>query len=205
VTSVTRDGASEAWTTEGMTNGVRVRIGRAEATLSTGPHDYVIHYRTTRQIGFFADYDELYWNATGNGWTFAIDAAEARITLPQAVPFRQSAFYTGPQGARGQDAAIVEQQPGHIVFRTTRPLPPGSGLTVAAAWAKGVVAEPTASQETGWWLQDHLPGVVAGAGLAAVLAFYAFAWVRFGRDPPRGTIIPLSVPIVVKSTISNIS
>ncbi len=194
VTSVTRDGASEAWTTEGMANGVRVRIGRAEVTLSTGPHDYVIHYRTTRQIGFFADYDELYWNATGTGWTFAIDVAEARITLPQAVPFRQSAFYTGPQGARGQDAAIVEQRPGHIVFRTTRALPAGSGLTVAAAWAKGVVAEPTASQETGWWLQDHLPGVVAGAGLAAVLAFYAFAWFRFGRDPPRGTIIPLFGP-----------
>jgi uncharacterized membrane protein YgcG len=194
VTSVTRDGASEAWTTEGMANGVRVRIGRADVTLSTGPHDYVIHYRTTRQIGFFADYDELYWNATGTGWTFAIDSAEARITLPQAVPFRQSAFYTGPQGARGRDAAIVEQQPGHIVFRTTRALPPGSGLTIAAAWAKGVVAEPTSSQATGWWLQDHLPGVVAGAGLAAVLAFYALTWLRFGRDPPRGTIIPLFGP-----------
>jgi hypothetical protein len=157
VTSVTRDGASEAWTTEGMANGVRVRIGRAEVTLSTGPHDYVIHYRTTRQIGFFADYDELYWNATGTGWTFAIDSAEARITLPQAVPFRQSAFYTGPQGARGQDAVVVAARP-LIVFRTTKALPAGSGLTVAAAWAKGVVAEPTASQETGWWLQDLLPG-----------------------------------------------
>ncbi|HEY4406917.1 MAG TPA: DUF2207 domain-containing protein [Xanthobacteraceae bacterium] len=194
VKSVTRDGADEAWTTEGMANGVRVRIGRAEVTLSTGAHQYVIRYRTTRQIGFFADYDELYWNATGTGWTFAIDSAEARITLPQPVPFRQSAFYTGPQGARGQDAAIVQQQPGHIVFRTTRALPPGSGLTVAAAWAKGVVAPPSASQQTHWWLQDNLPGVVAGIGLVAVLGFYAFAWARFGRDPPRGTIIPLFGP-----------
>jgi uncharacterized membrane protein YgcG len=194
VKSVTRDGTEETWTTEAMANGVRVRIGRAEVTLSTGAHEYVIRYRTTRQLGFFADYDELYWNATGTGWTFAIDSAEARITLPQAVPFRQSAFYTGPQGARGQDAAIVEQQPGHIVFRTTRALPAGNGLTVATAWAKGVVAEPTASQQTNWWLQDNLPGVVAGAGLAVVLAFYGFAWARFGRDPPRGTIIPLFGP-----------
>ena len=173
---------------------MRVRIGRAEANLSTGEHEYVIRYRTTRQIGFFADYDELYWNATGTGWTFAIDSAEARITLPEAVPFRQSAFYTGPQGARGRDAAIVEQRPGHIVFRTTRPLPAGNGLTVAAAWGKGIVDPPTASQQTGWWLQDNLPNVVAGAGLAAVLGFYAFAWLRFGRDPPCGTIIPLFGP-----------
>jgi hypothetical protein len=153
VQSVTRDGADEAWTTEGLANGVRVRIGRAEVNLSTGEHEYVIRYRTTRQIGYFADYDELYWNATGTGWTFAIDSAEARITIPDAVPFRQSAFYTGPQGARGQDAAIVEQRPGHIVFRTTRPLPAGNGLTVAAAWPKGIVAPPSASQQTGWWLR----------------------------------------------------
>jgi uncharacterized membrane protein YgcG len=194
VQSVTRDGADESWTTERLSNGVRVRIGRAEVNLPTGQREYIIRYRTTRQIGFFADYDELYWNATGTGWPFAIDSAEARITLPEAAPFRQSAFYTGPQGARGQNAAIVEQQPGHIVFRTTRALPPGNGLTVAAAWGKGIVAPPTASQQTGWWLQDNLPGAVAGAGLMAVLGFYAFTWLRFGRDPPGGTIIPLFGP-----------
>ena len=194
VQSVTRDGADESWTTERLSNGVRVRIGRAEVNLPTGQREYIIRYRTTRQIGFFADYDELYWNATGTGWPFAIDSAEARITLPEAAPFRQSAFYTGPQGARGQNAAIVEQQPGHIVFRITRALPPGNGLTVAAAWGKGIVAPPTASQQTGWWLQDNLPGAVAGAGLMAVLGFYAFTWLRFGRDPPGGTIIPLFGP-----------
>jgi uncharacterized membrane protein YgcG len=194
VLSVTRDGADENWTTEALANGTRVRIGRAEVALTNGEHEYVIRYRTTRQIGFFADYDELYWNVTGTGWTFAIDAAEARITLPEAVPFRQTAFYTGPQGASGKDATIVEQQPGHIVFRSTRLLPPGNGLTVAAAWQKGVVAAPTASQETGWWLEDNLPSVVAGGGLAAVLVFYAFAWLKFGRDPPRGTVIPLFGP-----------
>ena len=82
VQSVTRDGGSENWTLEGLSNGVRVRIGSADATVSNGPHTYVIKYVTTRQIGFFADYDELYWNATGTGWTFPIDQAEARIALP---------------------------------------------------------------------------------------------------------------------------
>jgi uncharacterized membrane protein YgcG len=194
VQSVTRDGAEENWTTEPLSNGVRVRIGRAEVNLPPGQHEYVIRYRTTRQIGFFSDHDALYWNATGTGWTFAIDSAEARITLPEAVPFGETALYTGPQGATGKDAAIVEQRPGHIVFRTTRPLPAGNGLTVAAAWPKGVVEPPTAGQQTGWWLEDNITGVAAGAGLAGVLVFYAFAWVRFGRDPPRGTIIPLFGP-----------
>ena len=194
VQSVMRDGARENWTTESLSNGVRVRIGNADVTIPNGPHEYVIRYRTDRQIGFFADYDELYWNATGNGWPFTIDSAEARITLPQAVPFRQTALYTGPQGAQGRDAYIVEQSDGHIVFRTTRALPPANGLTVAAAWQKGVVDLPTASQQANWWLIDNLPGVVAGIGLLAVVGFYGFAWLNFGRDPPRGTIIPLFGP-----------
>ena len=191
VQSVMRDGLDERWTTERVANGVRVTIGRPEILLWTGQHEFVIRYRTTRQVGFFASYDELYWNATGNGWAFAIDSAEARITLPQAVPFGQTVLYTGPQGARGQDAAIVERRDGHIVFRTTKPLAPNNGLTVAVAWPKGIVIPPTASE---LWLADNLPGVIAGAGLAAVLAFYAFAWLKVGRDPPRGTIIPLFGP-----------
>ena len=32
------------------------------------------------------------------------------------------------------------------------------------------------------------------AGLAFLLAYYAFAWLRVGRDPPMGTIIPLFGP-----------
>jgi uncharacterized membrane protein YgcG len=191
---VTRDGASENFVTERLSNGVRVRIGSADRLLSDGRHEYVIRYRTTRQIGFFADYDELYWNATGTGWTFAIDQAEARITLPEGVPFRQTALYTGPQGARGQDAAIVEQRPGYIVFRTTKPLPPRNGLTVAAAWQKGVVTPPDAAQQATWLLQDNKALGVAVIGLALVIAYYVFAWWRVGRDPPTGTIIPLFGP-----------
>jgi uncharacterized membrane protein YgcG len=194
VVRVTRDGSPEDYSLENLNNGVRVRIGSANRFISTGRHEYVIKYVTTRQIGFFQDFDELYWNATGSGWNFVIDRAEARITLPEAVPFRQSEFYTGPQGARGRDASIVEQQPGRIVFRTTRPLPPHNGLTVAAAWDKGVVTPPSAAQETRWWLADNLAVPVAIVGLALVLSFYYFAWLRVGRDPPRGTIIPLFGP-----------
>ena len=194
VQSVTRDGRPEMFTTERLRNGVRVRIGRADQTLIHGPHDYVITYRTTRQIGFFPSFDELYWNATGNGWTLTIDSAEARITLPEPVPFEQTALYTGLQGSRDRNARVVEERPGRIVFRTTRPLPPNNGLTVAASWQKGVVTPPTRTEQTRDWLWDNLPLVVSIAGGLLVLAYYWFAWMRVGRDPPRGVIIPLFGP-----------
>ena len=194
VQSVTRDGRSENFALENLANGVRIRIGRASQTLSTGVHEYVIAYRTTRQIGFFQNFDELYWNATGTGWTFAIDRAEARITLPERVPFTQRAIYTGPQGARGRDAEVVEEEPGRIVFRTTRPLPPRNGLTVAAAWAKGIVDPPTSAQLASWWLRDNLALLFAGLGLFLVAGYYLFAWLSVGRDPKRGVVVPLFGP-----------
>ena len=189
---------STARSCTGRPNAYRTACACASAAPDTivayGTHEFVIRYRTTRQIGFFADHDELYWNATGTGWTLPIDVAEARITLPDAVPFTQAAFYTGPQGARGQDAAIVTREPGLIVFRTTRALPARNGLTVAAAWQKGLVSPPSAADQANSWLRDNLPAAVAGLGLIGVVAFYAFAWTRFGRDPPAGTIIPLFGP-----------
>jgi uncharacterized membrane protein YgcG len=191
---VTRNGATEPYALESLGNGVRVRIGSADRLIPRGQHSYVIRYRTTRQIGFFNDYDELYWNVTGNGWVFPIDVAEARINLPDSVPFRQTAIYTGPQGAQGKDARIVEQQPGRIVFRTTRPLPAQHGLTVAAAWQKGVVEPPSGAQLAGYWLADNRGLLTAVAGLVLLVGYYAFAWLRVGRDPPKGTIIPLFGP-----------
>ena len=83
-----------------------------------------IRYTTTRQLGFFESYDELYWNVTGNGWIFPIDRAEVRIRLPQAVPFGpERAFYTGAEGAtrarrRGRfGAARRDRHPHHRAAR----------------------------------------------------------------------------------------
>lgn len=194
VQSVELDGAAEPWSTETMSNGVRIRIGSADRYVSYGPHDYVIRYRTTRQIGFFADFDELYWNATGNDWTFPIEQAEARIRLPDAVPFKQTAVYTGPQGARGKAARIVSQEPGRIVIDTTSALPPGSGLTIAVAWPKGVVTPPSSTTRTTWWVQDNLGSLVAVLATALGIFYFVRAWYRVGRDPPRGTLVPLFSP-----------
>ena len=109
-----------------------------------------------------------------------------RSGRPRSTPARRA--------RQGKNASVVQQQPGRIVFRTTRPLPPRNGLTVAAAWQKGVVEPPTAAQQARYWLEDNRGLVIAVAGLAFLLVYYAFAWLRVGRDPPIGTIIPLFGP-----------
>ncbi|HKO66476.1 MAG TPA: DUF2207 domain-containing protein, partial [Burkholderiaceae bacterium] len=68
VLDVQRDGTPERYNVETLSNGMRVRIGNPQQMLPRGQHTYRISYRTGRQLGFFDQHDELYWNTTGNGW-----------------------------------------------------------------------------------------------------------------------------------------
>jgi uncharacterized membrane protein YgcG len=194
VVSVARDGHPEPYRLMGMRNGERIRIGDADTLLPPGAHVFRIHYRTTRQISFYGDFDELYWNATGNGWTFPIEQVEARITLPRPVPFGKRAVYSGAQGSTAHDAEVVAEQPGRIVFRTTGRLEPAQGLTVAASWRKGIVAEPGAATRLGWALRDNGPLWLAIVGLIAILAYLARTVWRARRNPDRRPIVPLFAP-----------
>jgi uncharacterized membrane protein YgcG len=194
VVGVQRDGADEPWHTERQGNGVRVYMGDADTHVPPGEHVYAIRYRTSRQLGFFKDHDELYWNATGNGWVFPIEVAEARIRLPRPVPFGQRAFYTGPQGSTDRNAEVVSESPGEIVFRTTAPLGPSEGMTVAPSWPKGVVTPPPPPSAGRLWLQDNAPLAAGALALLGLLAYYFVAWRRAGRDPKAGTMVPIFAP-----------
>jgi uncharacterized membrane protein YgcG len=186
----TMDGMSvHAWT-ETIPNGVRVLTGTDEM-IPIGDHRYVIRYSTTRQVGRFKDFDELYWNATGSGWEFPIDVAEARIRLPEAVRFGQRAAYTGGQGSTSSNATVAGEKPGEILFRTTQPLGPREGLTVAVVFPKGVVNAP---DEQKYWLTDYGPLAVGAAGLLGLLGYFFLAWKRVGRDPREGTVVPIFSP-----------
>ncbi|HEX9948324.1 MAG TPA: DUF2207 domain-containing protein [Allosphingosinicella sp.] len=194
VVSARRDGADEPWKTEREGNGVRVYMGDADTRIPPGEHVYELRYRTTRQLGFFGDYDELYWNATGNGWIFPIDVAEARIRLPRPVPFGKRAVYTGPEGATDANGEVVAEAPGDISFRTTAPLGSREGLTVAVAWEKGVVAAPPPASAARAFLRDYAPLAAGALALAGLLAYYFHAWRRAGRDPRPGTVVPIFSP-----------
>ena len=195
VQSVTRDGQTEHYTTERIRGGVRVKIGDADTYVDRGRHTYVLRYTTTRQLGFFEGYDELYWNVTGNGWRFPIDQAEIRIRLPQAVPFGpERAFFTGAQGSTARDAEVVSERPGEIVIRTTARLGPEEGFTVAVRWQKGVVTAPAPPSRARLWFQDYAPPVAAVWALLGLGFFYYYAWKKAGRGPVPGTVVPLFSP-----------
>jgi hypothetical protein len=191
VTSVTLDGHDEPYGTESISNGVRVKIGDKDNFVDTGRHTYVLTYMTNRQVGFFDKYDELYWNATGNGWIFQIDHASATIHLPAGANILQWSAYTGPQGSTMQNATSEKLSEDSIRFATSAALGSYEGLTVAVGFARGAVTPPSDAELRREFILDNASAVVALFGVLALTAFYLIAWWHHGRDPKRGTVIPL--------------
>ncbi|MGB5750273.1 MAG: DUF2207 domain-containing protein [Desulfobacterales bacterium] len=194
VVKVLRDGRQEAYHIEDSPNGKKVYIGRKNVQLKPGTYTYTITYRTDRQLGYFEDFDELYWNVTGNGWSFAIDRASAVVNLPPGAEMIKTAGYTGPFGSKGQDFISDFDEEGNVTFSTTRMLKPREGLTIAVAWPKGFVAEPGTQEKLAYLLKDNRSAAIGAIGLMTLLIYYGISWFRVGKDPAKGAIIPLFSP-----------
>jgi hypothetical protein len=191
VLDVQRDGRPEPYGLEDIDNGVRVRIGRADVELPPGEYTYALTYQTRRQLGFFDDHDELYWNVTGNGWAFPIERAEARVQLPPGIPLESIRMeaYTGPAGAQDRNyrARIIDD--GSAEFATTQPLDVHEGLTIVVGWPKGVVTAPTPAERLHDFFSDNRTALIAIAGWFVLLGYYALVWSSVGRDPAPGPIV----------------
>ena len=114
VVSVLRDGISDSYHIEERSNGKRVYIGRKDFFLQPGTYTYTITYKTDHQLGYFKDFDELYWNVTGNGWDFVIEGAEALVELPPGTEVLKTAAYTGYSGEKGHDFTTRVDEEGMI-------------------------------------------------------------------------------------------
>lgn len=166
-----------------------VYVGSEGNFLEPGDYPYTLTYTTKGQLGFFPDFDEIYWNVNGNGWAFAVDSISALIHLPPAAQVQRTACYTGVLGST-ENACRDSVIDARTVFFTGRAMDMYEGLTVAVGFQKGVVAEPPPPT----FLERYAIPVFGGGITLLLLIYYAFTWVRFGRDPERPTVVPLFEP-----------
>ena len=191
VLGVERDGKPEPWFTDYPGSGVRINTGNDDFLPVPADYTYTLRYRTDRQLGFFDDHDELYFNAIGTGWDFAIERGSVEVRLPGPVPVGQleTEAYTGGYGSKARDFQAQASAPGIARWTLTRPLAPGEGMTVVLSFPKGVVAEPASTRKLWWLLKDNSPGWIALCGLVVLLVFCLRRWREVGRDPAAGVVV----------------
>ncbi|GEM89773.1 DUF2207 domain-containing protein [Oceanithermus desulfurans] len=170
------------WRVQTSAQGLRVYLGSPAALAPTGVHRYTLRYRAEYASLARSGRGELEWNVTGNDWSFPIQRTSVRLVLPAGLDpdAVEARVYYGPLGS--QSRAPLRAEEGALVYRHAQTLPPGSGLTLYAAWP--LAALPVA--------RPPLDPLVAGLGLvlAAIVLFDAAAWFRSGRDPGGAPVIP---------------
>ena len=138
VSTVRRDGQDEPYqiSHEGAVISA-CALGDANVLLQHGLHTYEISYSVEDSIGFFDDYDEIYWNAIGTEWAFPIERARVTVQLPQGASVLQYSAYTGRYGEGGNSYTVTDQSDRSISLEGNSPICPPRGDGRCRRLAKG--------------------------------------------------------------------
>ncbi len=190
VLSITDDSGNRLKYDSSTSNGARdLKIYIPEAIDATRTVD--ITYAVRNGTRFFKDYDEFYWNVTGNDWPVPIDHAAATVHFPTAASgsLRAQAF-TGVYGSTQRDASSAVDG-AEARFETSNPLPMRGGLTIDVYIPKDILQEPGALTKLFWFLGGN---PIVFLPLVTFAGMFALWWYK-GRDPDPGmSVAPMYEP-----------
>jgi uncharacterized membrane protein YgcG len=170
-----------------------IYTGSSDVFLEKGIHQYVLVYSTRGHVGFFDDYDELYWNVNGNGWKFTIDHVSATLRLPDGAEAIQWSCYTGEQGSTAKDCRCNDNTSAPT-FTANLPLKPAEGLTVAVAFPRDIIQRPPPPTRAETFWANHGNMILALIVLLIIAASQRFMWYKWGRSAKKQTVIPQFSP-----------
>ena len=150
-----------------------------------------IAYRVRNATRFFDQYDEFYWNVTGNDWPVPIDRAAATVHLPASASgsLRAQAF-TGVYGSTERDAT-AKVEGSNAEFATNSPLPMRGGMTIDVYIPKGILKEPGGLTKLFWFIGSNPVVFLPLVTLAVMFILWWYA----GRDPDPGmSVAPMYEP-----------
>lgn len=157
-----------------------IKIGDTEKLIS-GEKIYKISYKISGGVLYQSDFDEIYWNATGNGWNVPMKNIKSKVVLPQGVfPIEQKCYF-GKLGSR----SMCKVTDGNIF--SIENLNKEEGLTVAVSFKKGAVAEYGHKK-------DSVIIGIAKTFWPTIIPLLVFGlmftrWMRKGRDPKGNEVI----------------
>jgi uncharacterized membrane protein YgcG len=180
--------------------GIELYLGNQNQYIEPGVHVFTIVYTTKRQLLYFTDHDELYWNVTGNFWRLPIMRAQATVRLPKNVPesLIKAEAYTGFFGEKDRNYTVIKNKDGSLTFKTTKPLERSydrsQGLTIVVSWPKGYVSEPSLIEQLGFLIKDFQYQLWMSFISLVLLAFIARSYYIIRKEQRFGTIIPQFYP-----------
>lgn len=156
------------------------KIGDQDRTVQ-GINRYRIRYRVENAVRFAnQDFDELYWNLSGNFWDLEIDHFSADLEFPSEITESNSHVwgYSGYLRDSGDRLSYHRWTgPSELHFETSGTLLPGQGVTASVTFPKGIFVPYV----PGFW-ETH--GKYFSLLIPLLILVGCFLlWRKYGRDP----------------------
>jgi uncharacterized membrane protein len=127
---------------------LRLKIGDPDKTIS-GKNKYEIEYEVKGILRGFPEYDEFYWNVTGNNWPVEIKKAYASVTMPgQDILIKRC--FEGYAGSTAECTILIES-PASVRFASNSSLGEAQGLTVVVGFKKNLIPLLTVERPKTFW------------------------------------------------------
>ncbi len=166
---------------------LRLRIGDPNRTIS-GIHVYKIKYSAVLGARYFEEWDELYWNITGNRWEDRIDSLHCTVIFPFPIELSDEdiKIFVGTYGSdrTTADYSLTDES---LSFGTGT-LYPGYGTTVDIRFPKGYLSKPPLSKTLWLKLKSYIGPLFAVLLPLLIFVLLFRKWLREGKDLPAGTI-----------------
>ncbi|MCA9387977.1 MAG: DUF2207 domain-containing protein, partial [Candidatus Andersenbacteria bacterium] len=146
---------------------------------------WTVAYDVTGGLGYFADHDELYWNAvSAEGRDVTIQNVTVTVHLPEGATASQlqHAVQYRPRSLRDARSEVLDDET--IVFEGTY-LSPGDHFTIVAGWPVGITDRPIRLHVVTFWSSIAVAIGIFLVGLSVLLVL----WRRYGKElRPLGSI-----------------
>lgn len=130
------------YSTTDNTTTIEWKIGDADKTVR-GINEYQIKYHVKNAIRTGnSEFDELYWNLSGNFWKINIDHFSAKIKFPEEINQDNSKLwvYSGNKDEKGDLYSTHSWEDNNtLLFESTDILYPGYGITASVTFPKNIV------------------------------------------------------------------
>lgn len=172
-----------------------LKIGDPDKTVA-GIHTYNISYTVSGTLGYFDDYDELYWNITGNSWNVPIRYSFTKITLPSEVKSEsiQSICFTGSYGSQESNCEISIEN-NSINIESKNSLESFEGFTAVVGFPKNTVSYLPPEVYVSFWEKPVGKLTIFGIIITALFWYLilpvilVIRYFRHGRDPYVGKAV----------------
>lgn len=154
-----------------------LKIGDPDRTF-TGSQTYVISYRVQQALQRYADHDELFWDITGEGWSFPLNRTTVTLSSNFA-PITQLKCYSGPVGSDDHLCRFSQKDEHQAVFAYNTAIEYGDNMTIAVGFSQpNHLVFPSVWQQAGHIFVDNAPLLL----LTLPAVIMTLWWWQKGRD-----------------------